>query len=247
MKPAEPTVKELERNSYLSRIVLGAAAFGQAYGIANPASVAEGLEIDKLLNRAWERGVRRIDTAVIYGSADERIGAWINRTGNAPEIISKIPPIETMTNGQTQQDIESYTLQTLTTLGIDKLDGLLTHHANDIFQPTVQEAFERLKEQGHVGAAGISAYSAKHIDDAINLSVVDTAQIPTSLFDRRVTESGTHNRCLNAGIRLFGRSVFPQGLVFLDPSTLPAFFAPAKSTLQKSATLPPKANYRQRT
>ncbi len=51
-----------------NKLVLGTAQFGMDYGIANVGGKPLKKEVFRILDLAWEKGVRRFDTAPGYGS-----------------------------------------------------------------------------------------------------------------------------------------------------------------------------------
>ncbi|NJR72465.1 MAG: hypothetical protein HC782_05630 [Gammaproteobacteria bacterium] len=56
------------------KIGLGSVQWGLKYGISNNSGQTPDIEIASILNRAREHGVRIIDTACLYGDAENRLG-----------------------------------------------------------------------------------------------------------------------------------------------------------------------------
>ena len=83
----------------------------------------------------------------------------------------------------------------------------------------VSVAFEDLRREGLIGLRGISAYS-HHDYRAIAASGFDAVQVPVNLFDWRQIENGGLDALRSAGMLVFIRSVYLQGLVFQDPAAL---------------------------
>ena len=54
-------------SSITKKMVLGTAQFGMDYGIANVNGKPKHKQIFDILDIAWEKGVRRFDTAPDYG------------------------------------------------------------------------------------------------------------------------------------------------------------------------------------
>lgn len=79
----------------------------------------------------------------------------------------------------------------------------------------------------------MSGYDATEIDDLIAIDRPDLIQLPFSIFDRRAQSSGLLDRATDAGIVVFARSVYLQGLLFMDPATLPPYFRDAKPVLER--------------
>ena len=49
------------------KMILGTAQFGMDYGIANVSGKPKKKEVFGIIDHAWEKGVRRFDTAPSYG------------------------------------------------------------------------------------------------------------------------------------------------------------------------------------
>ena len=73
-------------------MVLGTAQFGMDYGIANVTGKPTKKEVFNILSLAWEKGVRRFDTAPDYGS-EKVLGEFIKNGGlqNEAKVLTKIP------------------------------------------------------------------------------------------------------------------------------------------------------------
>ena len=74
------------------KMVLGTAQFGLDYGITNLSGIPSEKEIYKILDFAWEKGVRSFDTAPGYGS-EKILGNFIlvNGIQKKVRILTKIP------------------------------------------------------------------------------------------------------------------------------------------------------------
>ena len=77
-------------------------------------------------------------------------------------------------------------------------------------------ALKDLKADGAVGGLGISAYAA---EDPVNLAErfrPDVMQVPFSLLDQRLLRDGSLARLKKLGVEVHARSLFLQGLLFMD-------------------------------
>ena len=83
----------------------------------------------------------------------------------------------------------------------------------------VRDAFRQLKVCGKIRYSGLSVYSE---DDYFEVarSGFDAVQIPLNVFDWRQIENGGIKAIADAGMAIFVRSVFLQGLVFISPDEL---------------------------
>ena len=77
------------------KMVLGTAQFGMDYGITNVTGKPTKKEVFNILSLAWEKGVRRFDTARDYGS-EKVLGEFITGRGlqNEAKVLTKIPSLE---------------------------------------------------------------------------------------------------------------------------------------------------------
>ena len=119
--------------------------------------------------------------------------------------------------------------------------GYLTHRADDLQQPGVAEALRSLRAEGKLSAFGVSAYTPAEVDRALCVSGMGMVQVPINAFDDSMVTSGVLTRCLAAGVAVFARSVFLQGLFFLDPDSLPPHLQPARPALKRLRALADQA------
>ena len=219
-------------NLAAGRIVLGAAALGQRYGIANPHYLITRSETEAVLSAAWSRGIRQIDTAPLYGEAEKRIGEWTTCTGNHFRTISKLPPMTNVPDAKVEITIRGYVDTTCQNMHINKLEGYLLHDPDDFARPHIRQSLRALQVEDRCGFTGLSVYGPEDAIAALSIDRVDALQLPVNLFDNRFIESGLSETCDNANVHVFARSVFLQGLLFRDPDTLPDFFAPIQRKLR---------------
>ena len=217
----------------INSVILGAAAFGQPYGIANPKEAATAANVNSLLDLAWRRGIRSIDTAPVYGQADNRISAWMSKTGQNFQVISKLPPLRSATESCVEEWVRDEIDAIRRALGVNYLSGLLLHDPEDIADRAIRTHLLAHKQEGTIASIGISAYTPDQVEAALDTGVVDAVQLPINLFDRRMLESGILDRCRSEKVIVHIRSVFLQGLFFLDPAILPAHFAPLEDSLRR--------------
>ncbi len=83
----------------------------------------------------------------------------------------------------------------------------------------VKECFEKLKAEGVIRLSGISAYSHNDYEVIAN-SGFDVIQIPQNIFDWTQIDNGGIQKMADAGMAIFARSVFLQGIVFMKPDEL---------------------------
>ncbi len=223
-----------------SRITLGTAQLGMRYGIANRAERPDNNTARVLLDRAWSLGIRSFDTARAYGDAEQRLGRWLAAAHHDATVISKLPKLGDA--GATGDAVKRAFDETAAALGNGQPSAYLAHHIGDFASPAVAEAFAELKEAGRIAAFGASVYTPEDVEHALAVDGLSVIQLPVSLFNRRMIDSGALVACAEAGIMVFARSVFVQGLIFLDPDTLPDYLTPARKTLKAFHALCADAN-----
>ena len=83
------------------KMVLGTAQFGMDYGIANLNGKPTKKEVFGILDLAWEKGIRRFDTAPDYGS-EVLLGEFILANGIQDKaiVLTKIPSLDGAPNYQ---------------------------------------------------------------------------------------------------------------------------------------------------
>jgi aryl-alcohol dehydrogenase-like predicted oxidoreductase len=204
-----PNAAERPISDPVRRLGLGTVQFGQAYGVSNTAGQVPLAQVQAMLARAAEEGVAVLDTAANYGQAEEVLAQCDTR---AFRIISKTVSAK---NGVAA--VMARARQSVRSLG--KVDVLLVHAVADLLGPdgdALWRALRELKEQGTVGAIGISAYVA---DDPAALARrfrPDVMQIPFSLLDQRLLRDGSLARLRELDVEIQARSLFLQGLLFME-------------------------------
>jgi aryl-alcohol dehydrogenase-like predicted oxidoreductase len=98
----------------------------------------------------------------------------------------------------------------------------MLHNASDltIHGRTIRDTMERMIKQGYADIAGVSVYHPAEAETILEDRLWEAIQIPMSLFDQRFIIQGTIEKLESHGIHVFVRSVFLQGIVFLDPDEI---------------------------
>jgi len=90
-----------------------------------------------------------------------------------------------------------------------------------------------LKHQGLVKKLGASVYTAEQIDRLLEQYELDLIQLPVNILDQRLVASGHLAKLKRAGVEIHARSVFLQGLLLMEPDTLPPYFEPVREHLRR--------------
>ena len=176
--------RELGRSGIsVTRIVLGCGNFG---GVgSSPAFFGQGIpyeEAPRIMDAAWELGIRTFDTADAYGGgrSEAWIGEWLARKGS--EVRDGIT-VETKTFNPTTDDGDSglagqrIRLQVESSLDRLGLERLPLYMAHDFDPDTPQEetlaTLDELVREGKVGAVGASNFTAAQLAEAVEVSERD--------------------------------------------------------------------------
>lgn len=190
------------------KLGLGTVQFGQAYGVSNTRGQVSREEAAAILARAAETGVKVLDTAANYGAAE----GVLAKLDTAPfRIVTK--------TASAKNGIEAVVARARQSAETLKADTLLVHAAADLKDAELWPALQKLKAEGVFKCIGISAYVG---DDPLVLAQTfkpDVMQLPFSVLDQRLLKSGVLDRIKGLGVEIHARSIFLQGLLFLE--TLP--------------------------
>jgi aryl-alcohol dehydrogenase-like predicted oxidoreductase len=220
--------------SHLSRIGLGTVQFGTDYGISNRDGRPSETEIAAILARAVEAGIGYLDTASSYGDAETLIGRHLP-SGHPLRIVTKLPPIvEDSIEASHKNAMLDALAGSLDRLKAAQIYGLLVHQLRDLLKPGWQYLIESLQEarnRGWTARIGASIYDAGDLELIEERVTPDLVQLPFNALDRRLADSGWLSRLKASGIEVHARSLFLQGLLLMEPATLPAFFVPVRGAL----------------
>jgi aryl-alcohol dehydrogenase-like predicted oxidoreductase len=205
------------------KLALGTAQFGLPYGVANHSGQVSLEDAKTIISLARSLGIDTIDTAVDYGTSEKVLG---NVGVSEFQIITKIPGM-----GHSESDlnsqIQAHVLNSLRSLKISKLGGLLLHRPDELLTPigpAIWRALNALKEQDLVEKIGYSIYSPTQLDAIYELYPADIVQAPYNIVDRRICLSGWIEKLNTKGVEVHVRSVFLQGLLLMRSDKRPKKF-----------------------
>lgn len=200
------------------KLGLGTVQFGQAYGVSNTRGQVSGGDVGAILARAAGAGVKILDTAANYGEAEAVLAR------------QNLAPFRTVTKTiSAKNGVEAVIARARQSHASLKADTLLVHAASDLQNEALWPALQQLKAEGLFHKIGISVYAA---DDPAGLAErfkPDTMQLPFSLLDQRLLQDGTLARLKKLGVEIHARSLFLQGLLFLEK--MPEKLRPVEATL----------------
>jgi aryl-alcohol dehydrogenase-like predicted oxidoreductase len=213
-----------------AEIGLGAAQFGLDYGVSNPRGRVPEDEVRLILDTAAGNRVGVIDTAPAYGDSERILGqSW--PFPSPFRVVTKTVPV-----GEGLDRVETRARRSLERMGLSRGHAILVHCAEDLLGPdgpALWDRLQRLKDEGLFQKVGVSCYGS---DEPVHLARrfrPDLVQLPCSLLDQRPSRDGTMRALADLGVEIHLRSVFLQGLLFLDRDQLPAGLADAGPRLSR--------------
>ena len=198
-----------------SRVALGTWAMGGwMWGGTDEA------ESVRTIHAALDAGVTIIDTAPVYGfgRSEEIVGKAVAEYGGQRPLLATKAALEWTDDGRvvrnsTPERIRAEVEDSLRRLRAERIDVYQVHWPDERvpFEDTAAEML-RLKDQGKVGAIGVSNYSPAQMDAFAAAAPLATAQPPYNLFERGI-EADILPYCLDKGIATLTYGALCRGLL----------------------------------
>lgn len=213
------------------KLMLGSAQFGVDYGISNEHGKTPPVEVERILNTCIEGGIEFIDTARLYGDSEQVLGSLV------PEgLFNIVTKTEHLVDQECIPDICKDFNESLRNLRRDNIYGLLFHNADTLLSDYGRDLYDQaksLKEQGKVDKIGVSVYSPEQAESILNRYEIDLIQAPLNVLDQRLLSSGLLKSLKASNVEVHCRSAFLQGVLLMNPETLPAYFSSIVPVLRK--------------
>lgn len=222
-----------------SQLTLGTVQLGMPYGISNSKGMPGDQEALEMLETAVDAGVTTFDTARQYGASEALLGRFLASRGkNDLLMVSKfkIAPQDAGALERAWESVQGSVRKSIECLGISKLPVCLLHKGEEPMEALAEilpEIITRLREQGLVDIAGVSVYDPADVAFCLSEPLVEAVQVPVNIFDQRLVVSGGLQRLAQTHKLVFARSVFLQGLFFMDPAELTGNLKPAAPFLKQ--------------
>ncbi len=215
-----------------SKLALGSVQFGLNYGISNKTGVPDDESLIEILKVAKDSNITKIDTASAYGNAEKRIG----QLARDFQIITKFSNVKSV------DELNLSLGHSLQNLNAPNIYAYLAHHSNDIINNLdIWKGLIALKQDNKTQKIGYSLYEIEQLEILLSLNIIpDIVQLPYSIFDRKFEPFLPILKKHNTEIHI--RSVFLQGLYFLDTKTLPNKLKPMATALNKLEDICSKYN-----
>jgi 1-deoxyxylulose-5-phosphate synthase len=164
----------------VTRIVLGCGNFG---GVGSaPAFFGQGIpreEASRIMDTAWDLGIRTFDTADAYGGgrSETWIGEWLSAKGGS---VRDAITVETKTfnpmeagadHGLSAPRIRRQVESSLHRLGLERLPLYMAHDFDpDTPHEETLGTLDELIKAGTIGAIGASNFTAEQLAEAVEIS-----------------------------------------------------------------------------
>jgi len=210
------------------RLGLGTVQFGLDYGISNVTGRPSVEKVADILAVAWDAGVRVLDTAPVYGESEVVLGQLIAEFDGF-QVVTKCPVIGWDAGSKEIDQVEETFFRSLERLKLPDVYGLMVHSADDIIGNGGEALIDKLnhfKEEDLVRSVGVSIYNNEQLEGVLRKFTPDLVQLPLSVIDQRLLQSGRINDLHCRGVEIHARSIFLQGLLLVEPKKLTQYFEP---------------------
>ena len=211
-------------NNLNNNIIIGAAQLGTNYGIANSNKQFKLEARVNFLDFAYKNGFISFDTAYNYKNSHKILGQWISIKKRKPILYSKIPKIKKIDN-KVLTDIFS---KMLSELNVTNLDGLFLHNPKDWENIKMQIFINKILKKKLIKSFGLSIYEENQIYLNENIKII---QAPGNIFNQKVINSERLHNFSNNGGEVHIRSIFIQGLIFMNPNNIPTILEELKKPI----------------
>lgn len=197
------------------KIILGTVQFGIDYGINNPNGKLSYNDSFKILDYAFKKGIRELDTASNYGNSEVVIGSYIKQNPK------KIFRINTKISSK-KKTLESHLKKSLENLSVHKINKLIFHSLDiyNYYKPYL-EKFNFKNKGKYFDQIGVSVYDNTEVEFLLKEKNVDVIQAPFNLFDNYIHRGKIYKKIKSMGKTLDIRSIFLQGLFFMHEEEIP--------------------------
>lgn len=215
-----------------NKLILGTAQLGLNYGINNFQKKPSINSSIKILNKAFSQGIRCLDTAESYGDSHSIIGEYHSLNPDKKFLIND--KISFFRN----KDLENFDANInhkLSELNIDYFNGLMFHSSSILYknEKLVTKMFE-LKKLGKIKKIGLSIYKNSEIVNVLQKNYqLDFVQMPFNVLDNEALRKDVIKMMIDKGIEIHVRSIFLQGLFYMNENCLPKKLLPLKKYIDK--------------
>jgi diketogulonate reductase-like aldo/keto reductase len=160
------------------------------------------------LRAGLDRGMTHIDTAEMYGSAENIIHEAIAGRRDEVFLVSKVLP-----GNASRRGTKTACAKSLARLGTDRLDCYLLHWRGEYALEETFTAFEELKREGKILSWGVSNFDESDLEEAaalVDAGAIACNQVLYHLQERAI-EHAVLPWCAARGIAIVAYSPFGAG------------------------------------
>ncbi len=194
------------------KIILGTVQLGIPYGINNSTGKPSEKEAFDILNFAFEKNIRALDSADAYGEALNIIGYYQTSSGRNFNIINKFKLDEV--------PLKQKLSACLTLLKVPSLYCYMYHQFSDYQSGLMKKELLNFKQSGFIKRIGVSLYGTDQLKEVIRDEEIDLIQLPVNILDLSQEKINLLLEAKSRGKEIHARSVFLQGLLLKDPDSL---------------------------
>jgi aryl-alcohol dehydrogenase-like predicted oxidoreductase len=206
-----------------SRLMLGTVQFGLNYGIANKTGQPTYEIARDIIARAFEGGVRCLDTAAAYYDSEEVVGRALHdlKIADRVTVVTKVAHMaeDYSSVRAVNEVVEESVTRSLKRLRLEILPVCLFHGEQNF---KYVDALLRLKDRALVRHVGSSVITPEGAGRILATGLAEALQLSISVLDHRFTRGGIVAEAKKRGMAVFVRSIYLQGLILLpDDEILP--------------------------
>lgn len=204
----------------INKLILGTVQFGLNYGINNTSGKPDEKRVHSILDEAFEKGIRLLDSAEAYGDAHEIIGSYHASSENKFDLITKY----SSSRRDLPEDLIARVKSDLQTLNCPSLYAYMFHSFTDFknYFDAFKTSITQLKKEGLIKKMGVSVYTNNELRELLNFDEVELVQLPFNLLDNNYQRAELIKKAKQKGLEVHTRSAFLQGLFFKKHTELPA-------------------------
>ena len=201
-----------------NKIIIGTTQFGLPYGIMNFTKKNKKNELKKILSLAKKEMINDLYTSKYYGSANKFL---IENNLSLFQIYLKFKSSDIILksfNNELKKLKSKFKKKNIIII-IDGFELLNFKDSSKIYENLIN-----LKKTKDIFKFGFSIYDFKNLKKICKRFKPDIIQCPYSIVDRRLEKNGLIQYFFENKIKIHVRSIFLQGLLLTNISTLPKKF-----------------------
>jgi aryl-alcohol dehydrogenase-like predicted oxidoreductase len=220
----------------ISKLTLGTAQLGMKYGIANQRGELSISEANEIITNSINYGINSFDTAQNYGQSEKILGNFFKdiENENFPTITTKISKIQLNNDSEINFKILNSIKKSQAKFFPNNPSIYLMHDIKNIEKDSDEiKILQKLQNRGEVKWIGISTYTPLDVRKFLEIENLDVIQIPINIFDHRLLNTGLLEELREQNKMIFARSIYLQGLFYLDLENIPKNLSSSKKFLKK--------------